>query len=187
MGKSKSNYAITGLSGKVGKVFVFRQRGGETIVATPPSHTKAPSASQKAQQERFIRASAYAKNALQDPSLKEDYTAEAKKRRNVSAYNMAMTDYLRAPKIAHIDHSGYTGSATGEKIMIEAGDAFKVIAVKVRIEDHDAPLVEEGSATLVQGKWVYTTTVTNPSLTGDKIIVTATDRPGNNSKKEESL
>ena len=34
MGKSKSNYAITGLSGKVGKVFVFRQRGGETIVAT---------------------------------------------------------------------------------------------------------------------------------------------------------
>ena len=141
--------------------------------------TKAPSASQKAQQERFIRASAYAKNALQDPSLKEDYTAEAKKRRNVSAYNMAMTDYLRAPKIAHIDHSGYTGSATGEKIMIEAGDAFKVVAVKVRIEDHDA--------TLVQGKWVYTTTVTNPSLTGDKIIVTATDRPGNNSKKEESL
>ena len=172
MGKSKSNYAITGLSGKVGKVFVFRQRGGETIVATPPSHTKAPSASQKAQQERFIRASAYAKNALQDPSLKEDYTAEAKKRRNVSAYNMAMTDYLRAPKIAHIDHSG---------------DAFKVVAVKVRIEDHDATLVEEGSATLVQGKWVYTTTVTNPSLTGDKIIVTATDRPGNNSKKEESL
>ena len=173
MGKSKSNYAITGLSGKVGKVFVFRQRGGETIVATPPSHTKAPSASQKAQQERFIRASAYAKNALQDPSLKEDYTAEAKKRRNVSA--------------AHIDHSGYTGSATGEKIMIEAGDAFKIVAVKVRIEDHDATLVEEGSATLVQGKWVYTTTVTNTSLTGDKIIVTATDRPGNNSKKEESL
>ena len=173
MGKSKSNYAITGLSGKVGKVFVFRQRGGETIVATPPSHTKAPSASQKAQQERFIRASAYAKNALQDPSLKEDYTAEAKN--------------LRAPKIAHIDHSGYTGSATGEKIMIEAGDAFKVVAVKVRIEDHDGTLVEEGSATLVQGKWVYTTTVTNPSLTGDKIIVTATDRPGNNSKKEESL
>ena len=170
MGKSKSNYAITGLSGKVGKVFVFRQRGGETIVATPP-----------------VRASAYAKNALQDPSLKEDYTAEAKKRRNVSAYNMAMTDYLRAPKIAHIDHSGYTGSATGEKIVIEAGDAFKVVAVKVRIEDHDATLVEEGSATLVQGKWVYTTTVTNPSLTGDKIIVTATDRPGNNSKKEESL
>jgi hypothetical protein len=36
MGKSKANYAITGLSGKVGKIFVYRQRGGETIVATPP-------------------------------------------------------------------------------------------------------------------------------------------------------
>ncbi len=31
MGKSKANYAITGLSGKVGKIFVYRQRGGETI------------------------------------------------------------------------------------------------------------------------------------------------------------
>ena len=36
MEKSKANYAITGLSGKVGKIFVYRQRGGETIVATPP-------------------------------------------------------------------------------------------------------------------------------------------------------
>jgi hypothetical protein len=34
MGKSKANYAIIGLSGKVGKIFVYRQRGGETIVAT---------------------------------------------------------------------------------------------------------------------------------------------------------
>ena len=36
MGKSKANYAITGLSGKVGKMFVYRQHAGETIVVTPP-------------------------------------------------------------------------------------------------------------------------------------------------------
>ena len=35
MGKSKANYATLGLSGKVGKIFVYRQQGGETIVAPP--------------------------------------------------------------------------------------------------------------------------------------------------------
>lgn len=29
MGKSKSNYATLGLSGKVGKIFVYRQRGAK--------------------------------------------------------------------------------------------------------------------------------------------------------------
>ena len=187
MAKIKDNLAMQGISGKLGNQVVYRRVGDKIIVVAKPRRKPTTHPTLISQNNRFRLASTYAKNALQDPSLKEDYTAEAKKRRNVSAYNMAMTDYLRAPKITHIDHSGYTGSATGEKIMIEAGDAFKVVAVKVRIEDHDGTLVEEGSATLVQGKWVYTTTVTNTSLTGDKIIVTATDRPGNNSKKEESL
>ena len=47
MGKSKSNYATLGLSGKVGKVFVYRQRGGETIVANTPVRTKPATEPQK--------------------------------------------------------------------------------------------------------------------------------------------
>ena len=47
MGKSKSNYATLGLSGKVGKVFVYRQRGGETIVAKTPVRTKPATKPQK--------------------------------------------------------------------------------------------------------------------------------------------
>ena len=47
MGKSKSNYATLGLSGKVGKIFVYRQQGGETIVATPPVRTKRTTIPQK--------------------------------------------------------------------------------------------------------------------------------------------
>ena len=47
MGKSKSNYATLGLSGKVGKIFVYRQQGGETIVATPPVRTKPATELQK--------------------------------------------------------------------------------------------------------------------------------------------
>ena len=54
MGKSKANYAITGLSGKVGKIFVYRQRGGETIVATL-THRKTNSIVLSSMQKRPFR------------------------------------------------------------------------------------------------------------------------------------
>ena len=187
MGKSKANYAITGLSGKVGKIFVYRQRGGETIVATPPVRTAPPSPKQIQQQNKFAQAVTYARNALLDPTLKADYTTEAKKRRNVSPYNMAMTDYLRPPQITNVDHSAYTGDASGEKIIIEAADAFKITTMKVKITAANNSTLEEGTATQVKGKWEYTTTTTNTTLTGSKITLTATDRPGNTTTKEITL
>lgn len=98
-----------------------------------------------------------------------------------------MTDYLRPPVITNVDHSAYTGTATNQKIIIQVADAFKVIAVKVQIEDADESPVEQGNATLIEGKWTYTTTATNASTAGDKIIITATDRPGNTTKKEITL
>ena len=187
MGKSKANYAITGLSGKVGKIFVYRQRGGETIVATPPVRTALPSPKQIQQQTKFAQAAAYARNALLDPTLKEAYTTEAKKRRNVSPYNMAMTDYLRPPVITEVNHSAYDGTASGQKIIIEAGDAFKITTMKVKITATNSSTLEEGNATLVNGKWQYTTTAANATLTGTKITLTATDRPGNTTTKEITL
>ncbi len=188
MGKSNQNYATLGLSGKVGKVFVFRQRAGKTIVAKLPSNSKKPpTTKQKAQHEKFARAAAYAKNALLDPSLKEAYTLEAKKRQDVSAYNMAMTDYLLPPQITNVDHSAYTGDASGEKIIIEAGDAFKITTMKVKITAANNSTLEEGNATLVNGKWQYTTTTANATLTGTKITLIATDRPGNTTSKEITL
>ena len=187
MGKSKANYAITGLSGKVGKIFVYRQRGGETIVATPPVRTAPPTPKQIQQQTKFAQAAAYARNALLDPTLKEAYTTEAKKRRNVSPYNMAMTDFLRPPQITKVDHSAYTGDTSDQKIIIEVADAFKVVSVKVKITAANNSTLEEGSATLVKGKWEYTTTANNATLTGTKITLTATDRPGNTTTKEITL
>ena len=187
MGKSKANYAITGLSGKVGKIFVYRQRGGETIVATPPVRTAPPTPKQIQQQTKFAQAAAYARNALLDPTLKEAYTTEAKKRRNVSPYNMAMTDFLRPPQITNVDHSAYTGDTSDQKIIIEVADAFKVVSVKVKITAANNSTLEEGTATLVKGKWEYTTTTNNATLTGTKITLTATDRPGNTTTKEITL
>ena len=187
MGKSKANYAITGLSGKVGKIFVYRQRGGETIVATPPVRTAPPTPKQIQQQEKFAKAATYAKNALLDPTLKEAYTNEAKKRQDVSPYNMAVTDYLRPPQITNVDHSAYTGDTSDQKIIIEVADTFKVVSVKVKITAANNTPLEEGSATLVKGKWEYNTTANNATLTGTKITLTATDRPGTNTTKEITL
>ena len=149
--------------------------------------TAPPSPKQIQQQEKFARAAAYARNALLDPTLKADYTAEAKKRQNVSPYNMAMTDYLRPPVITKVDTSNYTGDASGEKIIIEAGDAFKITTMKVKITTANSSPLEEGNATLVNGKWQYTTTTANATLTGTKITLTATDRPSNTTKKEITL
>ena len=188
MATTKNNVIVKGASGKFGRQIVFSQRAGKTIVAKLPSNSKKPpTTKQKAQHEKFARAAAYAKNALLDPSLKEAYTLEAKKRQDVSAYNMAMTDYLLPPQITNVDHSAYTGDASGEKIIIEAGDAFKITTMKVKITAANNSTLEEGNATLVNGKWQYTTTTANATLTGTKIILIATDRPGNTTTKEITL
>ena len=97
---------------------------------------------------------------------------------------MAMTDYLRPPQITNVDHSAYTGDASGEKIIIEAADAFKITTMKVKITAANNSTLEEGNASMVNGKWEYTTTATNTTLTGSKITLTATDRPGNTTTKE---
>ena len=187
MATTKNNVIVKGASGKFGRQIVFSQRAGKTIMSKPPLRTAPPTTKQKEQQQKFARAATYAKNALLDPTLKEAYTLEAKKRQNVSPYNMAMTDYLRPPVITKVDTSNYTGDASGEKIIIEAGDAFKITTMKVKITAANNSTLEEGNATLVNGKWQYTTTTANATLTGTKIILIATDRPGNTTTKEITL
>ncbi len=187
MATTKNNVIVKGASGKFGRQIVFSQRAGKTIMSKPPLRTAPPTTKQKEQQTKFARAAAYAKNALLDPTLKEAYTTEAKKRQDVSPYNMAMTDYLRPPQITNVDHSAYTGDASGEKIFIEAADAFKITTLKVKITAANNSTLEEGNASMVNGKWEYTTTATNTTLTGSKITLTATDRPGNTTTKEITL
>ena len=187
MATTKNNVITTGTSGKFGRQIVFSQRAGKTIMSKPPLRTKPPTEKQKAQHQKFAQAAEYAKKAMLNSTLKADYTAEAKKRQDVSAYNMAMTDYLRPPVITKVDTSNYTGDSSDQKIIIEAGDAFKVVSLKVKITAANNSSLEEGSATLVEGKWEYTTTASNSTLTGTKITITATDRPGNTTEKEVTL
>lgn len=187
MAQVKDNDLTEGLSGKFGKKIVFRQVNGITIAAQAPKQKAKPTEKQENQNKRFSEASTYAKNALLDPTLKAFYEAEAKKKKGVSPRNVAMADYLKPPTIASIETSDYTGIKTGEKIIIKAEDNVKINSLKVKITKSDKSTVEEGSATLLEGKWTYITTVINSSITGDKIVVTATDRPGNTSTKQITL
>jgi hypothetical protein len=179
MAKQSGNVVTYGLRGKIGDLLVFRQRYGETIVAKVAEKPKTVSEKQKEHRKRFQRATIYGKVAVEDPQLKELYETAAKKKKGATPYNVAVADYLHAPDIENVDLSTYTG-AEGDEIRIIASDDFAVKAVHVNISDIDGTLIEEGYATQYAGNlWVYRASQNNNSVEGDRIVVTASDMPGN--------
>ncbi|MGV8134119.1 MAG: hypothetical protein AB2L20_02805 [Mangrovibacterium sp.] len=188
MGESKKNLATDGLMGQVGN-FVFRRRrvDGKIFVSRHPGEQEAePTEAQLSVREKFQQAAIYGRAAVSNPETKAEYAAAAKP--GQSAYNVAVADFFRAPDIEEVDLSAYAGQV-GDVIRIKATDNFKVQQVKVRIENADASLIEEGQAAAdADGRsWTYTATAVNESLTGDKITVTATDRPQNVTREEQVL
>lgn len=185
MAEVKKNPFTKGLSGAVGDYMVFRQVGNQTIVSTTPEHSGEVSDKQRVVRERFLMATIYAKSAIQDPVLKEQYEAKASQSKYRSGYHAAVADYLHAPVVQEIDIDSYTGSA-GSKIRIRVYDVFKVQAVKVEIYKQDGSLLEQGQA---EGDtnpldWYYTTTVDNAQMAGTRIVIKAVDCPGNMTEKE---
>jgi hypothetical protein len=187
MAKSKNNVITFGLSGKVGDLVVFRQRHGQTIVAKAPEQSKNASPTQKDLRKRFQRATVYAKAAIYDPQTGEQYEAAAKKKKGISAYNVAVADFYHAPDIETFDLSSYKGSA-GDEIRITVSDDFAVKSVRVKISKTDGTTVEEGQASHGAGNlWTYIATSDNDMSDGDRIAVIASDFPGNITEEEEIL
>ena len=99
---------------------------------------------------------------------------------------VAVADFLHAPDVDEIDVTDYHG-AINDSIRVRVTDDFKVQQVQVSILNADGTLVEEGNAAK-QGNeidWIYTATATNESKEGDKIVVRASDKPGNISAMEQ--
>jgi len=187
MAESKNNIITHGLSGKVGDLIVFRNRNGKTIVASKPRpHTGEMTDAQKAHQKVFQQAVIYAKSALTNPETKQAYKDAADE--GESAYNVAVADFMHAPDIDEIDLSKYTGKV-GDTITITVTDDFMVQEVSVTILNVDGSEVEHGLAQSALGglQWLYTATADNLSLTGDKLVIRASDRPGHTSEKKETL
>ena len=187
MAQSKNNIVTHGLSGKVGDLLVFSQRNGKTIVSkVPKERTGELTDKQKQHKLKFQKAVLYAKSVLADPAKKEMYEEMADASKGITTYNVAVADLLNAPDIETIDLSEYEGNI-GDNNKITVTDDFQVVSVTVRIENADGTLVEEGVAIDSGAEWVYTATVANPDLSGDKITVKATDNPDNMSEMTQNL
>jgi hypothetical protein len=186
MAKSKNNVITRGLSGKIGEMLIFRQVGGRTVVSTVTEQQLSASDAQTKHRKRFQQAAIYAKGAAHDEQAGDLYAAAAKQRK-ISAFNVALADFLNGPDIELVDISKYTG-APGDEIRIIASDNFAVESVFVNITNIDGSLVEEGYAVKgLANSWVYVAQQTNENLEGDRILITAADLPGNVTEQEEVL
>lgn len=187
MAKIGKNIVTTGLRGKLGDLIVFRKRGDKTIVASAPEKTdRELTDAQKKHRHQFQNAILYGKSVVADPIRNAAYKGEAKD--GQSAFNVAVADFLNAPSFDEVDLSRYTGQP-GSTIQIQVTDDFKVVEVRVEIFNGDGTLVESGAAVQQANSldWVYTATAVNGSLDGDKIVIKASDVPGNVSEITESL
>lgn len=187
MAVSHNNIVTHGLSGMVGDMLVFRQRGGKTIVSNAPKASdKPPTDKQETIRTRFQQAIIYGKTAIADATTKEAYASQAKE--GQSAFNVAVADFFNAPSISHVDVSKYHGKPK-DTIHVRVTDDFMVKGVHVKIENSDGSLVEEGDAVIDSNglDYLYTATTDNKELAGDKITITATDTPDNVSVSETTL
>ncbi|MRG47662.1 hypothetical protein GFS24_21240 [Chitinophaga sp. SYP-B3965] len=181
MAKADNNVLLNGLTGSIGKQVTIKQRGGKTIVSKAQQpREKAATAKQQEAQDKFSEASAYAKGIIKDEEMTAMYRSMAQPGQN--AYNLALKDAYNAPVIENLETGKYLGKP-GDTIQVRATDDFRVFRVTVAIYSGKDVLLEKGNALMARnGKdWVYTAT---GETKGSKVIVTAEDLPGNETKQE---
>jgi hypothetical protein len=179
MAKSKDNVVMEGASGKIGKMLVFRQKAGQTIIARRANKTIRPLTDEQQEvRNRFTEAAYYAKSAIEDPIMKAAY--EAKTKPGQTAYNIAFADYLKAPELRKVFLEGYTG-AIGDLVLFRIFDSFQIKNVQVLLKDAAGNILEAGTATQQINKmdWLFETTVVNQPIAGSSFQVTITDTPNN--------
>jgi hypothetical protein len=181
MSKVNDNLLVRGARGNVGKQFVYRKRGDDTIIARMPRVNKdaVPTDKQTQTRDLFSDATNYAGGVIASPDLKREY--EKKLTPGKTAYNLAVRDFLKPPVVKKIDVSNYKGTV-GSVIVVNAKDDFRVALVKVSIHSSAGVLIEEGNAILNPVRrrlWNYTATQNNANPTGSVVSATATDLPGN--------
>ena len=167
-----------GYSGMVGDQFVFRVRGGKSMLcAKPVPSTKPRTQAQIDQGKRFTGAVHYAQTAMADPAKKAVYEARATK--DLTAYNVAAKDFLSKPWIDQIDAIDYTGHA-GDKIRVIASDNVKAISVNLSVTDAAGNVLETAACVYDDQNllWIYTCTTAQAVVAGLRLIAVARDLPG---------
>ena len=177
---------MVGLRGDVGKIFVYKQRDGKTIVLKVPKKISKSSNIQAAHRNGFKKAIKYAKKIKNNNLDLYGKYEEMAKVKHLTAYNLIVKDYLSVPEITEVNVDGYNDTVDS-KITIEASDVLDLPKVMVEILKADGTSLEAGKASLVDGDWVYTATIANSDRSGIKIHIKAYNIPGNISEKEVIL
>jgi hypothetical protein len=188
MSKLGNNPLLKGASGMLGNVIVFREQNGKLIMANRPKKRGTLTDQQKAAKAKFLQAVKYAKAQMLDPITKAEYQAGTTENL-ISAYAVALTDYLGGPEILQVETNVYQG-VVGDVIDLQVFDNFKVVAVSLEIRSAADVLIEQGNALQDVDNpllWHYETTQANANLPGSKIIVRAKDKPNNLTVKEVVL
>ncbi|PWV46527.1 hypothetical protein [Chitinophaga sp. S165] len=175
----KRNMFIDGVSGTIANQMTLKVRKGKTVVCVKRgADTMAPTERQLVARDKFEDASLYGKEAIADPIMKLMYAAAAEG--GQTAYNVAVMDAARPPKIVLINTEKYSG-AIGDVITVAVRNVVRVKAVEVKILSATGDEVEQGKAVPGGGKsyWTYETTVVNTISKGVRILIMATDFPGN--------
>ena len=184
------NILTQDLRGEVGKTIVFRHRGEKTFVARyprPRNPELKATEKQLKHRNKFQEAVLYAKSVLANPTQKALYQADHKvKRKLMTAFNVAIADYLNPPVVRRIDVSNYRGKI-GDKIYFIILDAISIQSVKVALHQSGGTLIEQGEAIKEGMLYVYTATANQSSFTGSILTVTVTDLPKNVTEKKQTL
>ena len=177
MAKVAYTGSVTGFRGKIGNL-IFRMMPNGTIVvsAAPAKETGRQkkraklkrSAKQKAHNERFQEASAYARWASKANLIYAELAAATVMR---TAYNFALSDWLKPPVIHRIERRD-------GRILVEATDNIRVAKVRVTILDEQGKPLETGQAIRGEGNWWEFT----PQTSGTSILAEAWDLPGHVTK-----
>jgi hypothetical protein len=185
--KIKFNGLVSEVSGGVGGLVVRRSRGKFILSDKPTVSEAEPSEAQLDQRKLFARAVAFGKFAIEDPALRAFYEPIAQQR-EITAYALAIGDYLKAPSILPLDLSAYRGQV-GDSIGIEAVDDLGLAGVSVSLVANDGTPIEQGNAVEIgarSGYWTYTATAAVALGSDIFIEVQGTDHAGNRTQHTES-
>jgi hypothetical protein len=174
MSKARLHPAVLDLRGAMGDM-VFRRRKGKLFASIKSIGTeKDPTQAQVAHRERFDDAVQYGKYAMEIQELRDLYQAAAADT-GMSAFNAAVSDFLKPPTVKELNTSAYHGQI-GDTIEITTRDEYGVVDVHVKITE-DGVDIESGNAVQgAEGRWTY---VARTLVTSQvEVIATAKDRPG---------
>jgi hypothetical protein len=160
-----------------GKFVLYKTQSGRTLFAKKPvfNAEKARISPEGLMRETVRQAVTYAEFVWDEPIYRTKALGTS-----VSAYNLAVADYLGKPQILNIEIRGWTGGI-GQPIQILAKDNFMVIGVRLVIRDREY-VWEAGEARQSESNkllWTYCTRTPVAREPGLRLDAYAFDLPGN--------